>query len=82
MAISKCFTLTGTALLVLLFACQSCFYQTYFHEGVGLADEPRLAAGVTPAARVRETFAMFVPGDSKRMRDAARLLARAVKPQA
>jgi hypothetical protein len=96
MPISKCFTFAGTALLVLLFACHAHFYQAYFHEGMDRAssgsasavsqgpatDERRLADDVTPAVRVRETFAVFVPGDVKRMRDMARLLARAVKPQA
>ncbi|HEX2366905.1 MAG TPA: hypothetical protein VHJ00_18015 [Bradyrhizobium sp.] len=86
MAISKCFTFTGTAALVLLFACHAYFYQAYFHEGnfhddTGLATERRLADDVSPAARIRETFALFVPGDAKRSRDMARLLAR-VKPQA
>ncbi len=33
MAISKCFTFMGTALLVLLFACHAYFYQAYFQEG-------------------------------------------------
>ena len=96
MAISKCFTFMGTALLVLLFACHAYFYQAYFQEGdfrednfqegnlqegTGLATERRLADDVSPAARIRETFALFVPGDAKRTRDTARLLAR-VKPQA
>jgi hypothetical protein len=81
----------GTALLVLLFACHAYFYQAYFQEGdfqegnfregTGLATERRLADDVSPAARIRETFALFVPGDAKRTRDTARLLAR-VKPQA
>jgi hypothetical protein len=82
MTISKCFTFMGTALLVLLFACHAYFYQAYFQEGVTLATERRLADEVSPAARIRETFALFVPGDAKRMRDTARLLARAVRPQA
>jgi hypothetical protein len=91
MAISKCFTFMGTALLVLLFGCHAYFYQAYFQEGDfqesnlqegrGLATERRLADDVSPAARIRETFALFVPGDAKRTRDTARLLAR-VKPQA
>ena len=83
MAISKCFTFMGTALLVLLFACHAYFYDAYFHEGVALSsDELHWTESVTPAARVRETFALFVPEDARRMRDAARLLARAAKPQA
>jgi hypothetical protein len=87
MSVSKCFTFTGTALLVLLFACHAYLYQAYFHEGdfqedMALATERRLADDVSPAARISETFALFVPGDAKRMRDTARLLARAVKPQA
>jgi hypothetical protein len=86
MAISKCFTFLGTVLLVLLFACHAYLYQAYFHEGdfhedMGLATERRLADNVSPVARISETFALFVPGDAKRMRDTARLLAR-VKPQA
>jgi hypothetical protein len=82
MAISKCFTFMGTALLVLLFACHAYFYQAYFGDGVTLAAERRLADDISPAARISETFALFVPGDARRMRDTARLLARAVKPQA
>ncbi|HEY7844089.1 MAG TPA: hypothetical protein VID30_10460 [Bradyrhizobium sp.] len=82
MPVSKCFTFVGTMLFVLLFACQAYFCQTYFHEGVELAtDEVGLTAEITPATRINETFAMFVPGDAKRMRETARLLARAVKPQ-
>ncbi|WGS20560.1 hypothetical protein [Bradyrhizobium sp. ISRA463] len=38
-------------------------------------------AAMTPAARVRETFAMFLPGDHRRMRDTARPLAGAVGRQ-
>jgi len=33
-------------------------------------------AAMTPAARVRETFAMFMPGDYRRMRDTARAVGR------
>jgi hypothetical protein len=81
MPISKAFTFAGTALLVFLFAGHAFLYQSFFHEGVSLAQERRMAADITPAARIRETFALFVPGDARRMRDAARLL-RAVKPEA
>ena len=31
---------------------------------MGLATERRLADDVSPAARIRETFALFVPGDA------------------
>ncbi len=83
MPISKCLTCAGTALLVLLLAGHAHLYQAYFGEGASLVtSERRLADGITPAARIRETFALFVPGDAKRMREAARLLARVVKPQA
>lgn len=82
MPISKCFTFAGLALLIVLFACQAHFYDLYFHEGVGSAGgEFRLTAEITPAARIKDTFAMFVPGDARRMRDTARFFARAVKPQ-
>ncbi|WP_407149891.1 hypothetical protein [Bradyrhizobium sp. ORS 86] len=33
-------------------------------------------SAMTPAARVRETFAMFMPGDYRRMRDTARAARR------
>lgn len=83
MPISKTFTVAGTALLVLLFTGHAFLYQSFFHEGASLViSEHRMAADITPAARVRETFALFVPGDARRMRDTARFLARAVKPQA
>jgi hypothetical protein len=83
MPISKTFTFGGTALLVLLFAGHAYLYQSFFHEGVSLAtNERRLAADITPASRIRETFALFVPGDARRMRETERFLARAVKPQA
>jgi hypothetical protein len=91
MPISKYFTVVGSVLLIFLFACDA-----YFHEdteldssrstlvardGVG-TNELRLTEDVTPADRVKETFALFVPGDAKRLRDTARPFARAVKPQA
>lgn len=83
MPISKTFTFAGTALLVVFFAGHAYLYQSFFHEGADLAtSERRMAADITPAARIRETFALFVPGDARRMRDTARFLARAVKPQA
>jgi hypothetical protein len=82
MPISKTFTFAGTALLVLLFAGHAFLYQSVFHEGVSLTNEHRMAADITPAARIRETFALFVPGDARRMREMTRLLARAVKPEA
>jgi hypothetical protein len=52
-------------------------------------DEFRLAVNVvpvarvdvTPAARVKETFAMFMPGNYKPMRDVTRPLASSAKPQ-
>jgi len=74
MEVAKCL---GAVLLVLLFACHAYFYQVYFQEHAGLG-ELRLSGDVTPAARIRETFAMFVPGDIRRMHDAVRPLA---KPQ-
>jgi hypothetical protein len=77
MEVSKCL---GAVLLVVLFACQAYIYQTYFHEDMAL-DELRLIREVTPAARVRETFAMFVPGDAKRLNDTVPIFARVVKPQ-
>jgi len=80
---SKTFTFAGSALLVLFFACHAAVYEAHFHEGVSLAtNERRMAEDMTPAARIDETFALFVPGDARRMRDAARLLARAIKPEA
>jgi hypothetical protein len=83
MPISKTFTFAGTALLVLLFASHAYLYQSFFHDGVSLVtSERRMATDITPAARIRETFALFVPGDARRMRDSARFLARAVKPEA
>lgn len=83
MPISKTFTFAGTALLVFLLTCHAYFYDAYFHEGVRPAtNERRMADDITPAARIRETFALFVPGDARRMRETSRLLARAVKPQA
>jgi hypothetical protein len=42
---------------------------------------PAASVDVTPAARVRETFPMFLPGDYKRMRDTARSLAGSARPQ-
>jgi hypothetical protein len=82
MPISKTFTFAGTALLVLLLAGHAFLYQSFFHEGGSLVtSERRMAADITPAARIRETFALFVPGDVRRMRDAARYL-RATKPEA
>ena len=42
---------------------------------------PAASVEVTPASRVRETFAMFLPGDYKRMRDATRSLAGSARPQ-
>ena len=89
MPLTKYFTVVGSALLALLFACNA-----YFREGTdtsggtsvireGLAtDELRLTEDVTPAARIKETFALFVPGDARRVHDTVRLLARAAKPQA
>ncbi len=77
MEVAKCL---GAVLLVALFACQAYVYQVYFHEDMA-PDELRLITEVTPAARVRETFAMFVPGDAKRLEDTARFFARPVKPQ-
>jgi hypothetical protein len=83
MPISKTFTIAGTALLVFLLSCQAYVYDAYFHEGVRpAAPVHRMADDITPAARIRETFALFVPVDARLMRDTARLLARAVKPQA
>jgi hypothetical protein len=84
MPISKTFTMAGSTLLVLVFTCHAYLYDAWFHEGARLTTgERRMADNITPAARIRETFALFVPGDAKRTRnDAARLLARAVKPQA
>jgi hypothetical protein len=38
-------------------------------------------ADATPAARVRETFAMFMPGDTRSMRDRGRPLPGSIKPQ-
>ncbi|KWV45587.1 hypothetical protein AS156_23590 [Bradyrhizobium macuxiense] len=38
-------------------------------------------AAMTPAARVRETFAMFLPGDYRRMHDTTRSPAAAVGRQ-
>jgi len=82
MPISKTFTIAGTMLLVLLFAGHAFLYQSFFHEGVSLVtSERRMAVDITPAARIRETFALFVPGDARRMRDTARFL-RAGKPEA
>jgi hypothetical protein len=91
MPISKYFAVVGSALLVFLFVCDA-----YFRDDVELAspqrtlvarddvgtDELRLTEDVTPAARVKETFSMFVPGDTRRLRDTVRPLAKAVKPQA
>jgi hypothetical protein len=83
MPISKCFTIAGTALLVLLLAGHAYLYQSFFHEGVSLTtNEGRLAADITPAARIMETFALFVPGDARRVREEVRPLARVLKPQA
>jgi hypothetical protein len=83
MPISKTFTFAGTALLVFLLTCHAYVYDAWFHEGVRLStNERRMAEDITPAARIRETFALFVPGDARRMHEPARPLARAVKPQA
>ena len=84
MPVSKTFTMAGSTLLVLVFTCHAYLYDTWFHEGVRLTtDERHMADEITPAARIRETFALFVPGDAKRTRnDAARLLSRVMKPQA
>jgi len=82
MPISKTFTIAGTALLVCLFAGHAFLYQSFFSEGVSLPQESHMAADITPAARIRETFALFVPGDARRIREMTRLLGRGVKPEA
>lgn len=89
MPLTKYFTFVGSALLTLLLACNAYFREdadpsvrpSVVREGLA-TDELRLTADVTPAARVKETFALFVPGDARRMRETVRSLVRAVKPQA
>jgi hypothetical protein len=91
MPISKYFSVVGSVLLVILFLCNALFHEDteqvssrstlVARDGAG-TDELRLTEDVTPADRVKETFAMFVPGDAKHQRDMARQFARAVKPQA
>jgi hypothetical protein len=82
MPISKYFAVVGSALLAFLFitdayfgdAASSRFDGSFFDsatyaprlEEVVATKELRFARDVTPANRVREAFAQFVPGEGKR----------------
>jgi hypothetical protein len=91
MLVSKYFTVVGSALLAVLFIWDACSREDtepassrstlVVREGLGM-DELRLTEDVTPADRIKETFAMFVPADARHQRETARTFARAVKPQA
>jgi hypothetical protein len=82
MPVCRYFTLATPALLMVFFVCQASVYDAYFHDGVSLATSaPRMAENMTPATRIKQAFALFV-FDARRQRDAERLFARTVKPQA
>jgi hypothetical protein len=81
MPILKYFAVVGSALLVLLFVSDACLrdsesdsrfdgslYQSaiYAPRLVETLTEPRFTRDATPADRVREVFAQFVPNEGKR----------------
>ena len=81
MPVGKYFTYVGSALLAILFVLDACFgekanarfdgslfesatYAPRFEEVVATR-ELRFARDVTPARRIKEVFAQFVPGEAK-----------------
>lgn len=81
MPIFKYFAVTGSALLVLLFVSDACLrdgdsdlrfdgslYQSalYAPRLVETLVEPRFTRDASPAERVKEVFAQFVPNEGKR----------------
>ena len=83
MPIFKYFAVTGSALLILLFVSDAylrdiesdarfdgSLYQSaiYAPRPVETLTEPRFTRDATPADRVREVFAQFVPNEGKRGR--------------
>jgi len=81
MPIFRYFAVTGSALLVLLFVSDAClrdsesdlrfdgsFYQSAMYAPLieQTVTEPRFTRDATPADRVREVFAQFVPNEGKR----------------
>ena len=82
MPITKYFTVVGSALLALLFvtdayfgdAASSRFDSSLYDSAIyaprpaeaAVTREPRFTRDVTPASRVREAFALFVPGEARR----------------
>jgi hypothetical protein len=81
MPIFKYFAVVGSALLVLLFISDAYFgdsdlrfngslYESAFYaprlEEIAVTTELRFTRDVTPANRVKEVFAQFVPNENKR----------------
>ena len=82
MPITKYFTVTGSALLALLFVADAYFgdaassrfdsslYDSAMYaprlEQAAVTREFRFIRDVTPASRIREAFAQFVPGEARR----------------
>lgn len=91
MPTQKYFTIVGSVLLVLLFVLNAVFddeadvanpnSSLVVRQAQG-TKELRLTEDVTPSDRIKETFAMFVPGDARRMREEARPFAKVLKPAA
>jgi hypothetical protein len=82
MPVGKYFTFAGSALLALLFVLDACFgdhsssrfdaslfdsahYAPRIGE-IAAAREFRFARDVTPASRVKDVFAQFVPSEARR----------------
>ena len=81
MPIFRYFAVTGSALLVLLFVSDACLrdsesdlrfdgslYQSAMYAPLieAIVTEPRFTRDATPADRVKETFALFVPNEGRR----------------
>jgi hypothetical protein len=80
MPISRYFTLVGSALLVLLFVSNaylnddesnlrfdgSLYGSALYAPGIEGTAELRFTRDVTPAVRVKEVFAVFVPNERRR----------------
>lgn len=91
MPLGKYFTIVGSALLALLFACSAYFNDDaddtssrsalVVRKGLG-TEELRLTEDAAPVDRIRETFDVFIPGNARHTHDTARPSARAIKPQA
>ena len=83
MPIFRYFAVTGSALLVLLFVSDACLrdsesdlrfdgslYQSAIYAPLieQTVTEPRFTRDATPADRIREVFAQFVPNEGRRVK--------------